>query len=130
MKLIVNSGLRARDIVLNESAGDIVIVKAVVLAPNYVPKNEIELKKVLPFNVHALYNVYYWNTKINDLSRGDLLSHSDIIDRNKIDLNKVIGYFVKENNAVLEYRLMPNAREVLSSDQIEKVEYELKRLKW
>lgn len=128
--MIMNNGLRARDLKLNESAGDIIVIKAVVLAPDYIPQHEIELRKVLPYNVHALYNVYYWNTKINDLSKGDILSHSDIIDRNSVDLNKVIGYFVKENNSVLEYKLMPNAKKFLSSDQIEKVEFELKRLKW
>lgn len=128
--MIVNSGLRARDLKLNESAGDIIVIKAIVLAPNYIPKNEIELRKVLPFNVHALYNVYNWNIKINDVSKGDVLSHSDIIDRNNIDLDKVIGYFVKENNSVLEYKLMPNAKNFLTQDQIEKVEFDLKRLKW
>lgn len=128
--MIINSGLRARDLKLNESAGDIIVIKAVVLAPNYISKNEIELRKVLPFNVHALYNVYYWNTKINNVSKGDILSHSDIIDRNNVDLDKVIGYFVKENNSVLEYKLMPNAKKFLTQDQIEKVEFDLKRLKW
>ena len=128
--MIVNSGLRARDLNLNESAGDIVIIKAVILAPNYIPKNEIELRKILPYNVHAMYNVYCWNVKVNEVSRGELLSHSDIVDRNNIDSDKIIGYFVKENNSVLEYKLMPSARKVLSSDQIEKVEYELKRVKW
>lgn len=128
--MITNSGLRARDLKLNESAGDVIVIKAIVLAPNYIPRHEIELKKILSFNVHALYNVYYWNTKINDISKGDILSHSDIIDRNNVDLNKVIGYFVKENNSVLEYKLMPNAKNFLTQEQIEKVEFDLKRLKW
>ena len=128
--MILNSGLRARDLKLNESAGDIIVIKAIILAPNYLPENEIELRKVLPFNVHALYNVYCWNTKISDVSKGELLSHSDIICRNKIDLNKIIGYFAEENNSVLEYKLMPSAKNFLTRDQIEKVEYELKRLKW
>lgn len=128
--MITNSGLRVRDLKLNESTGDIIVIKAIVLAPNYIPKNEIELRKVLPFNVHALYNVYYWNVKINNVSKGDILSHSDIIDRNNVDLDKVIGYFVKENNSVLEYKLMPNAKKFLTQDKIEKVEFDLKRLKW
>lgn len=121
--------LRERDLI-NESAGDVPVTKAVVLAPNYNPTT-IDLKKVFSFGVHAVYNSYMWNTIVNQVSKGILLSHSDIVIRNHIAENRIIGYFVKENGEVLEYELMRSvASKFLSDEQIDKIELELKEAKW
>lgn len=126
--MITNKSLRARDLI-NESAGDVIITKAIVLAPDYNPST-IDNKKVLSFNVHAIYNSYRWNTLTNQVSKGMILSHSDLVDRNCINSNKIIGYFVKENSQILEYELMPCASKVLTDKQIVTIESELKKLIW
>lgn len=122
--------LRARQYSVNESAGDLVITKAVVLAPGYSPRNTVDFIKVLSYDVHAVYNSYVWNRPTMQLSKGELKSHSDIVDSNHIDENKIIGYFVKEGSRVLEYKLDPSAYNYLSDNQVDKIEKELTKLKW
>lgn len=128
--MIKSGSKRARQYSINESAGDLVIVKAVVLAPGYVPRNTTDFTKVLSYDVHVIYNAYVWNRPTMQLSKGVLKSHSDIVDSNHISESKIIGYFVKESNKVLEYELDPSAYKVLSDDQVSQLEKELKNLKW
>lgn len=127
---IENYRMRERDLVLNESAGDITITKAVVLIPGYNPSS-VDFKKVLSYDIHAIYNSYTWNRPTRQLSKGVLLSHSDIVDRSHIDSGKIMGYFVKEGNEILEYELIrPIASKFLTGNQILQIESELKKLKW
>lgn len=125
-----SSKQRARNYSINESAGDVVITKAVVLAPSYIPRHAIDFIKVLSYDVHAVYNSFVWNRLTSQLSKGILKSHADIIDSNEIDEKKIIGYFVKEGNKILEYELDLEAHQYLSDDQVTKIENELQRLKW
>lgn len=121
---------RARNYSIDESAGDVVITKAVILAPGYVPRNLIDFMKVLPYDVHAVYNSFVWNRPTRQVSKGEYKSHNDIADSNRIDESKIIGYFVKEGNQVLESELDPPAHKFLNDEQIHKIESELSKIKW
>lgn len=115
--------------IVNESAGDVKIVKAVILRPGLVPSTFLPMK-YLQHDVHAVYNSFIFNNLLKIVSSGVSLSHSDVVDRAHLKDSDVIGYFTKEGTQVLEYKLDENAHKYLTDLEINDVESELKLARW
>lgn len=123
---------QARQYEIDESAGDIIVIKAVVLAPNYMPKQVENLTRVLSYGVHAIYSICVWNVPNRRVTQGVLLSHRDIIVNNHIDTEKVIGFYFQEADRIYDYKLLPERswKKILTDGQRAEIENELTKLKW
>lgn len=123
---------RASQYAIDESAGDIIVIKAVVLAPNYIPEQVEDSIKILSYGVHAIYRICVWNVPSRRVSQGVLLSHRDIIVNNHIDTEEVIGFYFQEADRIYDYRLLPEKswKKMFTDDQRTEIENELTKLKW